>query len=96
VPKDEPEMFRFAQHDSKVKDGGIQERFLARKLRRTRMKGLFRIFELSKNEQRVVLIVMFVLVAIAFIGYERRVHRHLVHLTSATEPKPSPSPYGGK
>ncbi len=30
------------------------------------MKRLFRIFELSKNEQRVVLIVMFVLVTVAF------------------------------
>ena len=37
------------------------------------MKRPFRIFELSKNEQRVVLIVMFVLLALAFIGYERRV-----------------------
>ena len=36
------------------------------------MKRPFRIFELSKNEQRVVLIVMFVLLALAFIGYERR------------------------
>ena len=42
------------------------------------MKRLFRIFELSKNEQRVVLIVMFVLLAIAFIGYERRVDHSLV------------------
>lgn len=56
------------------------------------MKRLFRIFELSKNEQRVVMIVMFVLIAIAFIGYERRVHRSPVQLTSATEPKPSPTP----
>ena len=39
------------------------------------MKRFLRIFELSKNEQRVVLIVMFALLAIAFIGYERRVHR---------------------
>ncbi len=37
------------------------------------MKRLFRIFELSKNEQRVVLIVMFVLIVFAFVGYERRV-----------------------
>jgi hypothetical protein len=57
------------------------------------MKGLLRIFELSKNEQRVVLIVMFILLAIAFIGYERRVHRPSVQLTSAVEPKPSPSPF---
>jgi hypothetical protein len=38
------------------------------------MKRLFRIFELSKNEQRVVLIVMFALIVFAFVGYERRVH----------------------
>jgi hypothetical protein len=55
------------------------------------MKGLFRIFELSKTEQRVVLIVMLVLIAIAFVGYERRVHRRPVPPTSATEPKPSPT-----
>ena len=55
------------------------------------MKRLLRIFELSKNEQRVVLIVMLVLVAIAFARYERRVHRSSVELTSATEPKPSPT-----
>jgi ABC-type Fe3+ transport system permease subunit len=56
------------------------------------MKRLFRIFELSKNEQRVVLIVLLVLITIAFVGYERRVYRHSVQLTSATESKPSPSP----
>ncbi len=56
------------------------------------MKRLFRIFELSKNEQRAVLIVMLVLLAIAFVGYERRIDRHRVQLTSMTEAKPSPSP----
>ena len=56
------------------------------------MKRLFRIFELSKNEQRVVLIVMLALITIAFIGYERRVHRASVPPTSAMEPKTSPSP----
>ena len=56
------------------------------------MKRLLRIFELSKNEQRVVLIVMLVLIAIAFVGYERRVHHPPVQLTSATESKPSPTP----
>jgi hypothetical protein len=55
------------------------------------MKRLFRIFELSKNEQRVVLIVMFVLLAVAFIGYERRIHPW-VQRELATEPKPSPTP----
>jgi hypothetical protein len=56
------------------------------------MKRLFRIFELAKNEQRVVLIVMFILIMIAFVGYERRVHYSPVRPTSATEPKPSASP----
>jgi hypothetical protein len=56
------------------------------------MRCLFRIFELSKNEQRVVLIVMLVLIAVAFVRYERRVHRSSVQQTSAMELKPSPSP----
>jgi len=56
------------------------------------MKRLLRIFELSKNEQRVVLIVMLALVAIAFIAYERRGHRSPVQPTAAVEPKSSPSP----
>ena len=56
------------------------------------MKRLFRIFELSKNEQRVVLIVMLVLVAISFIGYQRRVHGPAVQVRSAAERKESPSP----
>jgi hypothetical protein len=56
------------------------------------MKRLFRIFELSKNEQRVVLIVIFVLIAIAFAKYERRVRNSSIQPTSATEGKPSPSP----
>jgi hypothetical protein len=56
------------------------------------MKRLLRIFELTKNEQRVVLIVMFVLIAIAFIGYERRVHPSLVERTAAERAKPSPGP----
>ena len=55
------------------------------------MKRFLRIFELSKNEQRVVLIVVFALLAIAFIGYERRVHRSAFQPAAATEPKPSPS-----
>jgi hypothetical protein len=56
------------------------------------MKRLFRIFDLSKNEQRVVLIVMLVLLAVAFIRYERRIHHPPVQTSSATEAKPSPSP----
>ncbi len=56
------------------------------------MKRLFRIFELSKNEQRVVLIVMLVLITITFVGYERRVHHARGDRTSTAEAKPSPSP----
>jgi hypothetical protein len=55
------------------------------------MKRLFRIVELSKNEQRVVLIMMLVLIVFAFVGYERRTHRSLVQPTSAAELKPSPT-----
>ena len=56
------------------------------------MKRFLRIFELSKNEQRVVLIVMLVLIAIAFVGYERRSHRASLQRTSAMQPQASPSP----
>jgi hypothetical protein len=55
------------------------------------VKRLFRIFELSKNEQRVVLIVMFALIVFAFVGYARRVHHFRFQPTSA-EVKSSPSP----
>jgi hypothetical protein len=60
------------------------------------MKRLLRTFELSKNEQRVVLIVTLVLIAVAFIGYERRVHQRPVQPTAATEAKPSRSPTEAK
>jgi len=56
------------------------------------MKRLLRIFELSKNEQRVVLIVVFALIAVAFIRYERRVHRSPVQVTAPAQSKPTPSP----
>jgi hypothetical protein len=56
------------------------------------MKRLFRIFELSKNEQRVVLIVMFALLVIAFVRYERRSHNFGIQRTSITETKMSPRP----
>jgi hypothetical protein len=56
------------------------------------MKRLLRIVELTKNEQRVVLIVMLVLIAIAFVRYERRVHRSPSQRAAAVEAKPSPSP----
>ena len=56
------------------------------------MKRFFRVFELTKNEQRVVLIVILTLVAIAFASYEHRVHRSKVQRTAVVETKPPPSP----
>jgi hypothetical protein len=56
------------------------------------MKRLLQIFELSKNEQRVVLIVIFVLIAIAFVGYGGRSHHSSLQPASATEAQASPSP----
>ena len=56
------------------------------------MKHLFRIFELSRNEQRVVLIVMLVLIATALVGYERRIHRFHIQPILTKVAKPSPSP----
>jgi hypothetical protein len=55
------------------------------------MKHLFRIFELSRNEQRVVLIVMFTLIIVAFVGYERHVRRSPLESALSTQPKPSPT-----
>jgi hypothetical protein len=55
------------------------------------MKRLFRIFELSKNEQRVVLIVILILITVALLGYERRVHHPPVASALTTLPKPSPT-----
>ncbi len=54
------------------------------------MKRVFRIFELSKNEQRVVLIVILLLIAIAFVQYERRIRR-FVQPTTEAETTPSQS-----
>jgi CBS-domain-containing membrane protein len=56
------------------------------------MKHLFKMFELFKNEQRVVLTIMLVLLAIAFIGYERRTHPRSLLQTSANQRRASPSP----
>jgi predicted RND superfamily exporter protein len=56
------------------------------------MKRLFRIFEISKNEQRVVLIVMLILIVVSLIGYERRVHRVQVRTPSVPDLKTSPRP----
>jgi hypothetical protein len=55
------------------------------------MKRLLRIFELSANEQRVVLIIILVLITIAFVAYERRIHHAHVGSALSTEPKPSPT-----
>jgi hypothetical protein len=54
------------------------------------MKRLLRIFELSKSEQRVMLIVIVILIAIAFVEYEHRVHH--VGAPTVPEVKRSPSP----
>jgi hypothetical protein len=56
------------------------------------MKRLFRIFELAKNEQRVALIVILLLIAIAFVGYERRIRRCPVQSASAIGSNPSSTP----
>jgi hypothetical protein len=55
------------------------------------MKRLLRIFELTKNEQRVVLIVVFALIAIAFVGYQRRAHDRPAQPTAAIDVRPSPT-----
>ena len=55
------------------------------------MKRLLRIFDLSKNEQRVVLIVMLALIAVALVRYERRIHARPVQAAAAAESKASPS-----
>jgi hypothetical protein len=55
------------------------------------MKRLFRIFELSKNEQRVVLIVILILITVAFVEYQRRVHHSPVEPAVVTEREPSPT-----
>ena len=56
------------------------------------MKRLLRIFELTKNEQRVILIVILALVAFAFIRYEARVHRFRVQAKSVAQLNASPTP----
>ncbi len=56
------------------------------------MKGRLRIFDLSKSEQRVVLIVILALIVGAFVQYEHRVHRVHVRTPAVPEAKTSPSP----
>jgi hypothetical protein len=55
------------------------------------MKRLLRIFELSANEQRVILIITLILITIAFFSYERRNHHSPIDSGVATQPKPSPT-----
>jgi len=55
------------------------------------MKRLLRIIELSANEQRVVLIIIFILITISFVAYERRVRHSPVKSALSTQPKPSPT-----
>src|SRR5262245_48127937 len=82
--KEKTEILRFAQNDS------LQEaETTSLKLRNVPMKRFFRIFELSANEQRVVLIIMLILITIAVITYERRIHHASVESASAPQPKPS-------
>jgi hypothetical protein len=56
------------------------------------MKRLLRIFDLSKNEQRVVLIVILALIAGALVRYERCIHARPVQAAAAAESKASPNP----
>ena len=56
------------------------------------MKRMLRIFDLSKNEQRVFLIVMLALIAVALVRYERRIHARPVQAAAAAESNASPSP----
>ena len=55
------------------------------------MKRLFRIFELSKNEQRVALIVILILITIAFVEYERRGHQSPLGPALQTQSKLTPT-----
>jgi hypothetical protein len=59
------------------------------------MKRLFGIFELTKNEQRVVLIMMLVLITIAFVAYERRGRHSTMQPVPEMQAKLSPTPLFG-
>ena len=56
------------------------------------MKRVLGVFVLSKSEQRVVLIVMLTLIAVALVRYERRIHARSVQAAAAAESMASPSP----
>ena len=59
------------------------------------MKRFLKIFGLSTNEQRVVLLIMFFLIAFALVAYLRRIHPSPVESPVATQPKPSQTALGG-
>ena len=56
------------------------------------MKRVLGVFVLSKSEQRVVLIVMLALIAVALARYERRIHARPVQAAAVAESMASPSP----
>jgi hypothetical protein len=56
------------------------------------MKLPVRIFDLSKSEQRVVLIIILALIAGAFAAYERRARQPPVQPVTTTAPQRSPIP----
>jgi len=58
------------------------------------MKRFLKIFELSTNEQRVVLLIMLILITIALVAYQRRIHNSPMESAVATQPKPSQTAVG--
>ena len=62
-----------------------------RKVAPHEMKHLFRIFELSKNEQRVALIIVLILITIGFVAFERRTAHPHGDSASSAQPKPAPT-----
>jgi hypothetical protein len=56
------------------------------------MKLPIRIFDLSKSEQRVVMVIILALIAGAFVAYERRARQPPVQPIPTTAPQQSPSP----
>ena len=56
------------------------------------MKLPVRIFDLSKSEQRVVIVIILALMAGAFAAYERRARQAPVQPITTTAPQQSPSP----
>jgi hypothetical protein len=56
------------------------------------VKRPIRIFDLSKSEQRIALIIILALIAGAFAAYERRARQPAVQPITTTAPQRSPSP----